>query len=360
MTARRIPVANWLAAAMLVAVANAQAAGSGAAKAAEPEVAQGANAAAAYRRAVALLREQFGDDFERMPEADGAGDLGLAREAAVAEPWRAATAAAAPALAQWQLAVEAPRCRFDPASSEPLVPEFLQGLALGLQRCRELVVARGLQAIAERDGDVAVTTVSGLLAHALHLQQEPGLVAWATAAIVERQAAALHEEIARALAPAVAERSRDALRRHLGRRGGIAAAAAAARIETWRLFDGTLAQMQQGAGGKAQLARDRVADVRRHFTALVDPILAVYERCEGEPTAEQTAEAKRHVERLRASVREQKQMLKQLQQGADLPRDVDGAEALGLLFASLLAPDLDGVVAAQGAARERLVAAARQ
>lgn len=62
---------------------------------------------------------------------------------------------------------------------------------------------------------------------------------------------------------------------------------------------------------------------------------------------------------LRAQMKQQKRLLQQLQRG-ELPEDADGAAVFGVMFASLLAPDLANVAAAQTAAGERLAAAAGQ
>jgi hypothetical protein len=326
-------------------------------KPAAPAVAAPASdgAAVAYRVAVARMKEQFGERCERVPERDhDAGDLEQTIALATSAEWRAAVVAATPALAQWDVAVSEPKCRFHATNSEPLQSEYMQDLFLGLCKCRQLVVARGLQAIAARDPDDAVGAISGLLAHASHLRQEPLAIAWGVAAAAEKQAARLHEEIVRALPEAAAARSRAAIRRHLETRPGLAAAGAAVRIEAFRLFDGMIAQMKRGGDAKAKIAREVADDVRRHFTQLVDPHFAVLEKAdEWTPELRDTVAARG--KELRARVDERMTVLKPLMRDAKTaPADLDPAADLGLLLASMLIPDLGLLAAEQQDARERL------
>ena len=318
-------------------------------------------AAAAYRLAVARVKEQLGDRGERMPEIEDAGsDLQLTIALATSDEWRRVVATAAPALAQWQLALAEPKCRFRATSSEPLMPEYLQDLFSALQRCRVLAVARGLQAVADGDADVAVGTVDGLLRHASHLRQEPGTIAWAVAAITEKQAAALHEQIVRALPQAAAERSRAAIRRHLETRAGLAGAGAAARVEAFRLFDGALEQMQRGDDAKAKIARELADDVRRHYTKIVDPYFAVLEKAGDDWTPALRDELAALGKELLARQDERMKVLKPLMRDAKAaPAGIEPASDLGLLLATLLVTDLGRLAADQHDARERLRAVGR-
>ena len=226
------------------------------------------------------------------------------------------------------------------------MPEYLQDLFLALTRCRQLVVARGLQAIADGDTDAAVATVGGLLAHASHLRQEPATVAWAVAAVAEKQAAALHEEVVRTLPGGATARSRAAIRRHLEARAGLAAAGAAARGEAFRMFDGMVAQMKRGDDAKAKIVRELTDDVRRHFTQLVDPHFAVLEKAADEWAPELRDEVAEHGKQLRARVDARTKVLKPLMQDAKTaPEGIDPAADLGLLLASMLVTDLGSLAA---------------
>lgn len=316
-------------------------------------------AAVAYRRVVAHMREQFGERCERLPETDHEAELGATQAAATSDEWRRAVTVAAPVFAQWRLAVAEPRCVFRATSSELLSTEFMDGF-LALHRCRQLVVVRGMQAIADRDTEAAVATVEGLLAHAAHLRQEPSMVAWSVAASSEKQVVALHEAVAHTLGHAAGERTRTTIRRHVEASRGLAAAGAAARIETFRLFDGTVTHMQRGGGAKAKILRELLSEVRHHFTRLVDPPLAALERATAEWTPELRDELNKRSKELIARKDERLQVLEALRRdGNSLPDGNEPAPDLALLLATLLAPDLESLAADQHAALERLRTASR-
>lgn len=306
------------------------------------------NAAAAYRRCVAALRAAFGERLERFPELAHDGEVFDPAPALAGTPtWRNAVRAAQPAFDVWHAAVAEPRCRFRPTSGEPLMSEYMQDLLLGLQRLQTLAATQCLQAIADRDAATALATAAALLATARHLQQEPGGIAWAVAAGIERQIVALHGEVATALGADAAARLRASVRDHLAKRGDLAAAGAAVRTETLRLFDGAIATMQRGGDQKAQLARTALAEVRRHFTARVDPLFAVSDAVTGATVAQAVAELARLGTEL-AAQREQRLLALQALDG----KGVAGGEAtadLGLLLAATLVPDLAGFLAEQAA-----------
>lgn len=319
------------------------------------------DAATTYRLLVAALRDRLGPDV-RLPDAGSADDdLGTSDPVATGAGWRAAVAAAEPELAAWARLSGERRCRFARTSAEPLQTEFMHDLFLGVRALQALNVAAGLQAIADGQPDRLERAARSALVLARHLQQEPGTIAWAVAAASERQAAALAERAA-PLGAGVAARMRQLLVEHLARRGGLAAAAVAARLEALHLFEGTLAQLQVGKGAQTAVARRFGAAVRRSFLDHAQPILAAAEALPDEPDATHRAELEQHLGALLATRRSRQRQLDALQRDGEQEAVAASAEAaadLGLLLATMLLPPLPQIVDEQSAARRRLEAATR-
>ena len=102
------------------------------------------DAAPAYRRLVAALRERFGPDVA-LPEGEAHdAALGLTTPTAVRADWRAAVAAAEPELAAWHAVATLRGCRFARTSAEPMLTEYMHALFLPLQQLQALNVAAAL------------------------------------------------------------------------------------------------------------------------------------------------------------------------------------------------------------------------
>lgn len=290
-----------------------------------PEVAD------AYRHVVGAMRTAFGADMERLPEDDGTLDD------KTNPAWRQAVAAGAPAFAAWREAEMAGPCRFRATSREPLMTEFLQELLLGLQSFVTLAQARCLQQLADRDAAGALQTTTALLATVRHLQQEPGLMAWGVAASIERFVAERGPGFA-ALGGDAAASLRAQVQAHLAARPPLAASAAAARIDVLRLFDGSLAMMRGGKDRKASVAGTLPTEVRRAFTAILDPVFAVADTIAETNVEATVASLRQHGEALRVRVKERLAALRAL----DAPGEVGehAADDLGFLLATMLVPDL--------------------
>ncbi len=303
-----------------------------------PDVLHWPDAAAAYRRAVAAMRAAFGERYERMPESSPDVQLPEAER-------RAAVVAAAPAFEAWQQAQLAERCRFRATSQEPGLSEFMHELFLGLYDLQALGVLRVQQAVADGDAETAVRGVSAHLALARHLHQEPGGIAWATAAALEREVVAMHGAIAAAFDDAVESRVLDEVRAHLAKRRGLAEAAVAMRIETMRLFEGTMDALRLGGDRQAAAARTLAAEVRRAFLARVGPFFALGDAVTEENLAASCEQWTQLGEAMVAAAKERAQALQALREpGAP---GVDVAAELGLELARLLTPNLPDTLRAQ-------------
>lgn len=316
------------------------------------------DAAVGYRRVVAALRLVFGEHFEGLPEQDvEAATFEPTAAAARGDAWRAAVQAAMPAFAAWSAAAAEGPCRFRATSAEPLMSEFMQDVFLGLQSMQRLAVARCLQAIGDRDAALAVQTAAALLATARHLQQEPGGIAWSVAGSLEGLVVALHAEIGKELGAEPAAALRDRIREHLAARAGLAGLAAALRIETFRLFDASLATMQLGRDRKAQAARTLVTEVRRHFVASTGPFFAAADAVDETNVATTVAELERLGQELAQRRRARLQALRQLDAEGKL--DGDAAADLALLLATLVVPNVAHLLTEHAATLDRLRDVAR-
>lgn len=317
------------------------------------------DAAASYRRAVALLREQFGERFERLPERDDADYTADTWSASARrDAWREAVRVAEPAFTAWLAAVAENDCRFRQHSSEPLMTEFMHELFLGICRLNDLGRVRLELAIAAGDGELAVRLVVAQLALARHLRQEPGVIAWGLAAGIE--GAAVEASARFATMPrsaALHERVRTLVREQLAHRPGLAAAGAACRVETMRLFEGMVTDMRRGSDRKAVVARTLFGDVRRHFVGHVDGIYGIVDRAGNDLTVELRAElvaAGKALGELRESRLSRLRAL-----DAKGEPGADAAADLGLMLATLLIPNVDEMLAAHDAARRDLENLAR-
>jgi alkaline phosphatase D len=296
-----------------------------------PETLHRADAAAAYRRAVELLQVAFGERYERMPESEP-----ISHET---------VAAAAPALAAWQQAQLTERCRFRSTSREPGLSEYMGELFLGLYKLQALAVARVQQAVADGDAETAVRGVSAHLTLARHLQQEPGGIAWATAAALEREVVAMHGAIAGAFEDAVEARVLGEVRAHLDKRRSVAEAAVAMRIETMQLFEFTMDALRLGGDRQAAAARTLAAEVRRAFLARVGPVFALGDAVTEENFAASCEQWAQLGAAMGEAAKERSQALQALKEpgapGADVAAD------LGLWLARMLAPNLPDMLRTQ-------------
>jgi alkaline phosphatase D len=312
------------------------------------------DAAASYRRAVALLREQFGERFERLPERDDADYAADAWVASARRPeWHQAVRVAEPAFAVWFAAVAEPDCRFRQHSTEPLSTEFMQDLFLGICRLRDLGQVRFEQAIAAADGEAAVSVLAAQLALARHLHREPGSIAWAVASGIEGVVVASAARLTTLpQAAAWRERVRTLVHEHLARRPELAALGAACRTGTMRMFEGTVAEMQRGGDRKAATARTLFSDVRRHFGRHVDSIYGIVDRAGAELTAELRADLVARGKELHELRETRLDRLRALD-GKGEP-DADAAADLGLMLATLLIPNVEELLVAHDTARREL------
>ncbi|MEO6597530.1 MAG: alkaline phosphatase D family protein, partial [Planctomycetota bacterium] len=225
------------------------------------------DAAVSYRRIAERMRALFGQDMERLPETfPEPEDLSVKAEDAVGAEWRTAVASAKPVFDEWNVATAEERCRFHRVGArtegEFAMTEFMSRLFMPIRALEKLAVARGLQAIADREPEHVVEAVHSLLALAHHLQQEPGGIAWAVAATSEQNAATLVQRVA-AMSGEAAAALRADVRRHLGKRSPLAAGAAAMREETLHLFEESLRTMSLGKDAQADVARRFGRQVRR-------------------------------------------------------------------------------------------------
>ena len=326
---------------------------------------QRANAAVHYRRAVALMKAAFGDEYDRLPTSDVANEKIEAQvEDMVAAPWRAAVKVAEPALAEWLVAVSIDRCWFREPAKNDFNSEFLADLLRGLLGLQQVVKARCLQAVADGDMQVAADSIAALLAYASHLQQGTSTLPWAIAAEIEQQCASLHSWL-RQRAPvgvgaAAVESSRAAIARHLGTRPGLAAVGVVARNEVFRSFEVSLRMLAGGKDRKAVFARELGVDVRRHFVTLLDPLFATCDAIGESLTPEVAAQLAVRTGELVARRAARSKALKALgDKAADGAADVDAAADLALLLATMLVPNLDGLLTEIDAAHRTLVAAAK-
>ena len=314
------------------------------------------DAATTYRRIVAGLRAQFGQDVT-LPETEYTDDaLGVSAEEAVRQEWREAVAAAEPLLAAWHGIAGERRCRFAQKASEPLMTEFVQDLLLGMMRLRAINAAAGRQAIADRQAARLVRAAACALAMARHLQQEPGVVAWGFSVQMEKQALAL-QSLGAPLGDDVAAQLRALFVAHVAERSGAAGAAVAARQESLRLFDGMLAQLQGGKDTKALIARQFATEVRRTFLRETLPLFDACEALPDEPDQARLAAFAQQLRDFAARCQENRERMRALE-GSREPAAAD-ADTFALMLASMLVPPLDEVHAAQREVVKELRAAAR-
>jgi alkaline phosphatase D len=315
------------------------------------------DAAAHYRRVAAELRRAFGSDCERLPDADPApGGLPVSEAEAGRGDWRQAVAAAQPAFAAWEEAAGEERCRFSPASRETSASEFVPDLLLPITKLEQLAAAKGLQAVADRDHGGVVRVVRSLLALARHLHQEAGCIAWGVAADAEQLAVALAGR-ATAVSNEAAAPLQEAFRRHLARRLPLAAAAAALRAETMRLFDVVVPGLRLEDDARGTTARRYGREVRQHFVDLLEPCFAAFAALPDAPTSAQRDELRLRIDLLAQRWRDAAERLRALD-GKAAPGQ-DAASDLALLLARLLGPDLVAVVEQQTRALAALQTAAR-
>ncbi len=219
------------------------------------------DAADVYRRVEAMLQDAFGADYARLPEQDYDVPAGVTAAGAVTAAWRDAVVAAAPALAEWAKARSFARCRFAATGRMEGTTEFFDRV-VGLGHLRRIALARGHQAIADRDAAALASTTDGLLALARHLFGESTVVAWMFAHGAEDGAAELAER-ASAEWPAAAATVRAALRRHLAERPVLGAIAVPAEQECLRLLGLVLRGFEADPGPKGAMARRFGADARQ-------------------------------------------------------------------------------------------------
>lgn len=304
---------------------------------------QRADAAAHYRRAAQLLKAQFGESGERMPFPEhGNNVLPIGDSEACSTEWRAAVGSAKAAFAEWDLAVAEPLCRFRSTSSEPLLPEYMQSLLLPLSQLLLLRCADAMQAVADRQPERFLRDCEVMLATARHLQQEPGVVAWSQAASVEAQVLDLRQLARPAFGDTGDVALRDLLRTHLARRASVAAGVAAARIESFRLFEGTLQALHLKDGMQSKVARRFGAEVRRQFVANVGPVFAVGEAIGAAVTPEQRSELRQRTQELMARAKAARDAV-QAMETAKVP-EAAMASALALELTRLLLPELSRCV----------------
>ena len=297
-----------------------------------------ADAADGYRRLVAMLRGQLGDEFALPPSEYDHPDFGVGDSEVLRPDWLQVVKAARPALLAWQALASETRCRFAPTSEDPMASEFQHELFLGCSSLQMLGTADALQRMAEQDADGLVRACTTLLAMARHLHQEPGGMAWVLAGRAERAVGALQRRATVALGGDVGTRLRDVVRAHLAGRASLGAASAALRIETFRLFDASVRQMGLGGDGKAVVARRFAEPLRRQFVHEVTACFAILDGL-----GEQLTPAMRDA--LRAWSKEGRQRLADARTAL---RALDGggepavaaAPLLALQLAVMLCPDL--------------------
>lgn len=298
------------------------------------------DAAVGYRAIAAALRHRFGRDVV-LPDTDGAPDvLGMTAAEAVRDDWRKVVAAAEPELVAFAAVVDQPHCRFRPTSDDPLMPEFVRELLLPVRGLQALNVAAALQAIEDRDPARLERACRCALGLARHLQQEPGMIAWAVASQLEAQAIELLASAAPVGGDVVA-RLRAVLDAHVAKRPGFGAAAAAMRIEIERLFAGSLEQLQLGKDAKARVARQFGAAVRQQFFAELAPILDAFAALPDEPDPAREAALQQMVDGL---VQRRQERMRQIQalaaEGGDARLGESAARDLATMLAAMLLPPL--------------------
>jgi len=316
------------------------------------------DAAVAYRSIAAALRKRFGQDVV-LPETEyDTSALGMTAAEATRDDWRQAVKAAEPELVAFAAAIAEPRCHFRPTSADPMLPEFIKDLLVPLLHLQSLNVAAALQAIADGKPERLERACTCALGLARHLQQQPSALSWSFAAQIEHQALALLAS-AGPLGAEVTARLRATVALHLARRPGVAAAAVAARIETERLFDGMLEQLQRGKDIKAQVARQFGTAVRRAFFAEVSPILDGYAALPDVPDAREAA-LQQLIAGLVERQRARRQQIEALAaEGSTGQLAEHAADDLALMLATLLLPQLDQLRRAQIDVLQQLRAAAR-
>lgn len=315
---------------------------------------QPGDAAGVYRRVEQLLQTAFGVDYDRLPEQDYDAPGGLTSVSATSGEWRAAVAAAAPALAEWSKAKQFPRCRFAPTGKAPGTPEFFDRI-VGLGHLQRLALARGLQALVDGDEATVRATVEDLLWLARHQFDEPTIVAWMFAYGVEGAAVTLVDAGVKR-ADAVVPALRQSLRDHLAKRPSPAAIAAPAQIESARLLEFTLQEMTKDRGVRGALARTHSDVARRRCVQRMNEELAPLARLDDRNHAEVRAElelrSRAFVEHVRGVLARMKN--RTVEDGAK-PDDV--AELADLLL-SLTMPNLVALLDEHVKALARLQAAA--
>ncbi|MCU0862210.1 MAG: alkaline phosphatase family protein [Planctomycetes bacterium] len=293
------------------------------------------DAAAVYRRMETLLRGAFGADLDGLPEDDHQARGRVDRDAAVGPTWRAAVAAAAPALAEWGRATAIPNCRFGPRGEKEGAPEFFDRL-VGIRSLQTLAMARGYQAITDRDETKLLATCSGLLVLARQLCDEPTCIAWLMAFEIESCAAHL-TTVASAEWPATAEALRGSLQQHLAVRPAVGAFVVPAEQQAMRLLDIMLRGTDQEPGVRGELFRRHGVDSRRFCIDAIAAQLAPLARLADRPDPAVRDELNRMQEELRQRFDEVWARLKK-RTPTDPAQPTDAADTATLLVGLVLPP----------------------
>ena len=299
---------------------------------------QKADAAVHYRRAIALVVTQAGESCERLPRITShGGPLPLGDGEACSVEWRAVVSAAQPALVAWDLAAGESSCRFRATSKEWLYREYDHELASGMRTLALVGCADAMQAVADKQGKRFLQRCEAMLVLARHLQREPGQQAWWQACVFEQAVLDLRQLARPAFGDAGDAALRDRLRVHVAHRGSLAGGIVAMRAEVFRLFDRTVARMRLHDDAAGKVAREFEGELRRQFTACVEPLFAPAARVGGSLT---TAE--------RQELREALRDLRQRGKGLDVDAiakakgaPADLAAMLALQLGVLLAGDVE-------------------
>lgn len=313
------------------------------------------DAAPICRRVEAMLESAFGTQCAKLPEEDFDAPGGVTAASATAAEWRAAVAAAQPALTEWEKAAACARCRFALQGREQGMPEFFDRL-IGLRSLTRLAFAKGLQAIADRDEAALRTTVVGLLAIARHSFDQSTVLAWIFAGDGEQRAIWLAERAASAW-PEVVPMLRVLLRDHLASRPPVAAIAGPAHAEASRLVDFTLRELAGDRGVRGDLARANADVARRECVQRMNEELAPLARLGGGDDAAVRDELVRRRDAFAARVKDLVARLKARAVGSGA-QPGDATDTADLVL-SLTLPDLVGLYDEYVGAQQRLQAAAR-
>ncbi len=312
------------------------------------------DAADVYRRVETMLQDAFGADYARLPEQDYDVPAGVTAAGAVTAAWREAVVAATPALAEWAKASSFARCRFGATGRTEGTTEFFDRV-VGLGHLRRIALARGHQAIADRDAAALAVTTDGLLALARHLFGEPTVVAWMFAHGAEDCAAELADR-ASAEWPETAATVRAALRRHLAGRPVLGAIAFPAEQECLRLLGLVLRGFEGDPGPKGAMARRVGADARQRAVAGLVEHLAPLSRLGNAPDPAVRDELVRREAAFRERCRDVLARVKD-RKAADGTRPTDAADLADLLL-SFAMPSVVDFLDQHAASLRRLESAA--